>query len=300
MDEIFAPAGTIDKAHLKALAMRSDARGIAQLASHGAALAATAMADAAGLGSWWLAPALLAHGSVLTFLFAPLHETIHRTAFKRRGLNDAVAWLCGVSLVLPPNFFRAFHFAHHRATQDPAKDPELAVPKPAGPGAYLLTVSGLPFWRERITTVVKHAAGKVQEPFIAGHQKAGMVREARLLLAVYGIIAAVSAAAGSSSAVLYWLLPALIGQPFLRLYLLAEHTGCPLVPDMLRNSRTTRSNGIVRWLAWNMPYHYEQHAYPALPFHALPAAHALIKDRIAVQATGYLAVQYEIISGLKG
>ncbi|MDH3921108.1 MAG: fatty acid desaturase, partial [Rhodospirillales bacterium] len=215
-------------------------------------------------------------------------------------LNDIVAWLCGVLLVLPPAYFRTFHFAHHRHTQDPARDPELAKPKPVSLSAYLLLISGLPYWRERIATTLAHAAGRVREPFVSKAQRDRVMREARVLLGVYGTVAAVSIVAGSWLAVGCWIVPALIGQPFLRLFLLAEHTGCPLVPDMLRNSRTTRSNALVRWLAWNMPYHAEHHAYPALPFHALPAAHTLLKDQIVVQAPGYLAVQRQIIAGLRG
>ncbi len=300
MDESFASGGPIDKTRLKALSARSDAKGLLQFASHLAALSATGAAMALAKSTPWLVPALALHGLVLVFLFAPLHETIHRTAFRGRRLNDIVAWLCGALLVLPPAYFRAFHFAHHRHTQDPARDPELALPKPADLGAYLGAVSGLPYWRERIATTLAHAAGRVREPFIPAAQRDRVVREARTLLGVYGAVAAVSVATGSWLAIGYWVVPALIGQPFLRLFLLAEHTGCPLVPDMLRNSRTTRSNALVRWLAWNMPYHAEHHAYPALPFHALPAAHALLKDRIVVQAPGYLAAQRQIIAGLRG
>ncbi len=299
MEESFAPAGTIDKKRLKALSARSDAKGLGRLAGHGAALALTASAVTLSRGSVWLAPALLGHGIVLAFLFAPLHETIHRTAFRSRWLNDAVAWFCGALLVLPPAYFRAFHFAHHRHTQDPANDPELAVPKPTSLGGYLRHVSGVPYWRERIATTLLHAAGRVSEPFIARSQGAAVVRDARVLLAIYGAVAVLSAAGESLGAAVYWLLPALLGQPFLRMYLLAEHAGCPLVPDMLANSRTTRSNAAVRWLAWNMPYHAEHHAYPAVPFHGLPEAHGLLGERISTQASGYLAVQREIIAGLR-
>jgi fatty acid desaturase len=48
-----------------------------------------------------------------------------------------------------------------------------------------------------------------------------------------------------------------------------------------------------------MPYHAEHHAYPALPFHALPAAHELLKERIAVQADGYVEVNREILLALR-
>ena len=300
MDESFAPTDLVDKRRLKTLAARSDAKGLVRLASHFGALCATGAAIALAQGTLWLAPATVLHGLVLVFLFAPLHETVHRTAFRSRRLNDAVAWLCGAVLVLPPAYFQAFHFAHHRHTQDPERDPELAAPKPASLWSYLWTASGLPYWRERLTTTLAHAAGQVREPFIPSSHQGRVVREARILLAFYGVLAALSVAAGSWLAVGYWLAPVLIGQPFLRLYLLAEHTGCPLVPDMLRNSRTTRSNALVRWLAWNMPYHAEHHAYPALPFHALPGAHALLKEHIAVQASGYLAAQRQIIAGFSG
>ncbi len=299
MDEAFAPEGTIDRVTLERLVRRSDGRGLGQFLGHLAALTATGLLVAQTQGTFWLAPALLLHGVVLAFLFAPLHETIHRTAFRGRRLNDAVAWLCGLSLLLPPDFFRAFHFAHHRTTQDPARDPELTTPKPASVTQYLWLASGLPFWRERITTLLRHAMGRIEENFIAEHLRPAIVREARIALAVYGAIALASVLLESWAAVLYWVLPALLGQPALRLFLMAEHTGCPLVPGMLENSRTTRSNPLVRALSWNMPFHAEHHAYPALTFHALPAAHGLLKDRIAVRATGYLAAHRDIIGGFK-
>ncbi len=127
MDEVFAPEGAIDKAALKALSRRSDGRGLMQLAGHLAMLGATGTAIAWAGATWWLAPALVVHGVVLIFLFSPLHETIHRTAFRSRALNDGLAWICGAVILLPPDYFRAFHFAHHRHTQVPDRDPELAL-----------------------------------------------------------------------------------------------------------------------------------------------------------------------------
>ncbi|MBL8710064.1 MAG: fatty acid desaturase, partial [Rhodospirillaceae bacterium] len=102
----------------------------------------------------------------------------------------------------------------------------------------------------------------------------------------------------------YWLLPVLLGQPFLRLYLLAEHWGCPLSPadapiDMLARSRTTYTSGFVRFLAWNMPYHAEHHAYPALPFHALPRANQRLAGALGTTAPGYLPLTRWIFAQLK-
>ncbi len=203
MDEVFAPENAIDKAALKALSRRSDSRGLMQLAGHLGALGATGALVAWTQGTLWLAPALIVHGVVLIFLFSPLHESIHRTAFESRVLNDALAWLCGAVILLPPEYFRAFHFAHHRHTQDPDRDPELALLQPKDLGLYLLRVTGLPFWRERITTLFRHAfTGRVAKPFITARLAPVVVREARVLLLTYAGIAAVSVALESGAALL--------------------------------------------------------------------------------------------------
>ena len=293
MDEVFAEK--LDRTALRALSERSNFRCLAHLLSHFAVLGGLAAVIAILPFSLWLVPALAVYGALLTFLFAPLHETIHRTAFRARWLNDSVALLAGAVLVLPPDFFREFHFAHHRHTQDATLDPELAVAKPSSLGAYLWLISGLPYWRERISTTICHTFGRVEEPFIAPRKRRAVAREARLYLLLYAAGIAVSVAAGSWAIAFYWLAPALLGQPALRLFLLAEHGGCPPVADMLKNSRTTRSNAVVRWFAWNMPYHAEHHAYPGLPFHALPAAHGHLAPAIETQAGGYLTVNWGLV-----
>jgi len=244
------------------------------------------------IGSWWILPAMVPHGVVLVALFAPLHETVHRTAFKSRWLNDVVGWLCGLLLVLPSEYFRFFHFAHHRHTQDPPNDPELASPKPTTFAQWLIHVSGWNYWQAELVGLITHARGRTPEPFLAAPRAtARVVTEARVFLIAYMLTAATAAAVGSWAPLTYWVLPVLVGQPFLRLYLLAEHTLCPLVPDMLANSRTTRSNAIVRFLAWNMPYHAEHHAFPSVPFHALPSLHGDLRSDLKVVAPGYIAGQ---------
>ena len=85
-------------------------------------------------------------------------------------------------------------------------------------------------------------------------------------------------------------LPALVGQPFLRAYLLAEHAGCDEgAGNMLANTRTLLTLRPVRWLAWNMPFHAEHHSFPAVPFHALPRLHAVMRDELKHFEPGYIA-----------
>ena len=297
MDADFCPS-RIERTPLLALRRTSDRAGLVRLAGHGATLAVTGLATQLALGSWLLLPAMAVHGAVLVFLFAPLHESIHRTAFRSRALNDGVAWVCGLLLLLPPDWFRAFHFAHHRHTQVAERDPELATPKPATVAAWIAHLSGLPYWTTQSRLLLRHAAGRVDAPFVTPRAVPGVVREARIVVAVYGAVAAVSFATGSWAAVTLWLAPAMLGQPWLRAYLLAEHTLCPSTPDMLVNSRTTLTNKVVKYLAWNMPYHAEHHAFPAIPFHALPQAHLRLRNELGTLAPGYLAVQRAILRNL--
>ena len=283
---------------LSALVERSDRKGLAHLALHVVVIGAAGTVCAGAVGTAWMLPAAWLHGTALVFLFAPLHESVHYTAFRSRWINRAVSAVCGWILVLPPRYFRAFHLEHHRYTQDPARDPELAVAPPASWSGYLWRVSGLQYWTSRVRTTLVHAAGRAAEPFLAPAERAGVVREARLYVASYALAGAVSVAAGSAALLWLWVVPVVLGQPMLRLYLLAEHTGCPMVPDMLANSRTVHTNAVVRFLAWNMPYHAEHHAYAAIPFHALPRAHAALAPHVRTQSPGYASVHRELIRGL--
>lgn len=288
----------IERSEMRALRQLSDRAGLIRLAGHLAALAGAGIL--VGLAPNWVLrlPAQALEGAILIFLFAPLHESLHRTAFRSRRLNDGLAAVIGFLLVLPAGYFRYFHFAHHRHTQDPARDPELASPKPRTLGQWLLVVTGLPVWRDHILGVLTHALGRTPEPYLTPTMAKRVVFEARVHFVLYSAVAALSLLAHSDAALRYWIVPAMLGQPWLRLYLMAEHTGCPLVPDMLRNSRTTLTNGVVRYFAWNMPYHSEHHSFPAVPFHALPRLHQRLAPFLGKTASGYIAAQREILKGL--
>jgi fatty acid desaturase len=267
----------------------SDARGLVHLAGHLGLLLLTGAGIAAARGSLWLLPAMLAHGIVLVFLFAPLHESVHRTAFRSRQLNDAVAWVCGLLLLAPPDWFRAFHFAHHRHTQIEGLDPELDAKRVETWRDYLVHLSGWRTWKSAAALVARNALGRADYPYALPRLRPRLVREARIMLGVYAVVALAAVALRSPAPLRYWVVPALLGQPFLRAYLLAEHTGLPLVESMWENTRTTLTLAPVRFLAWNMPFHAEHHAHPGLPFHALPELHRRERGKLLAVSPGYAA-----------
>ncbi len=282
---------------MQRLARRSDARGLLQLGAHLLLLLLAGLALAGSQGSLKLA-ALLVYGTLLTFLFAPLHETIHRTAFKSRWLNDWVAAPIGFLLLIPARWFRAFHTAHHRHTQDPARDPELVGQPPLTRAGYWYRVSGIPFWKDNLGLLLRHARGRVDEDYIDPARHADIVLEARLHVAAYAVLVLLSLLTSNAAIWWYWILPALLTQPLLRLFLMAEHRGCDEGDDMLANSRTTYTTPWINFLAWNMNYHAEHHYLASIPFHALPAMHAYTGRQVTHRGDGYWNVNRDIYAGL--
>ena len=79
----------------------------------------------------------------------------------------------------------------------------------------------------------------------------------------------------------------IIGQPFLRLFLLAEHGFCDLTADMTKNSRTTKTNFLVRFFMWDMNFHSEHHNTPGIPFHKLQEYQKEMENTVKYQELGY-------------
>jgi fatty acid desaturase len=267
------------------LAERSDRAGLWHLAGHLGLVVGLAALIVAGVPGWWvLCPVL---GVVLVFLFTLEHEATHQTPFANLALNECVGRVCGVILLLPFLWFRYFHLAHHRWTNIDGKDPELEGGKPEGWRGWLWHVSGLPYWIAEARLVWGLARGRVRAGYLPEGAMARMQAEARWMLVVYAL--ALGSLWVTDVLIWVWVVPVLLGQPVLRLYLLAEHGDCPRVADMFQNTRTTLTNRVVRFLAWNMPYHTEHHVAPQVPFHRLPDLHARMRDELRVTAEGYAA-----------
>jgi fatty acid desaturase len=123
-------------------------------------------------------------------------------------------------------------------------------------------------------------------------------RSIRFQFALYGVLLLASLPGANGFLFWSWLLPLAVGQPFLRVFVLAEHSGCSFSSDGLANTRTTLTIAPVRWLMWNMPFHAEHHLYPSLPFHALPLAHREVAPRLQHLDHGYIAVHRQLLREL--
>ena len=277
------------------LTKKSDAKGILHLIAHMGLIAVCGTMIALRVPLWW---ALLpVQGVLIVFLFTLEHECTHQTPFKTPRLNEWVGHACGFLLLLPFTWFRYFHLAHHRYTNIPDKDPELSSPKPETWRAYIWHVTGVPYWLSMARVVVENALDRAGADYLPPRAKGRIKVEARVMLV--GYLGVGLSLIWSPVLIWIWLVPILLGQPFLRLYLLAEHGRCAFVANMFENTRTTYTGALIRFLAWNMPYHVEHHTFPNVPFHKLPEFHGMIEEHLKVTANGYAAFTKEYAGHLE-
>lgn len=299
MDEVFARRDLIAPARLRELSVKSDWTGFAQLGSHVGAIVVTGTALAFTWGTWLAVPIFIVHGVLINFLYAGQHELSHATVFKTKRLNEIFGRLFGFVLIYPRDFDQIQHFAHHRYTQEWARDGELARP-PYTFTSYLMWLLGPSYWSSRVRRVARFACGIVVEPYIPENRKADVIREGRWHAAGYGAIAVVSVATGSWAAITLWLAPMMLTKVVHQLQNTIEHLGLAHEANIIENTRSTRTNPLMRWLCWNMQYHTAHHAFPGVPFKKLPDLDREIfaKNGIEPHRMGYLAFQVAVLKAL--
>ncbi|MGR8947773.1 MAG: fatty acid desaturase [Gammaproteobacteria bacterium] len=306
MKENFETRPIIDIASLRTLQERDDIKSLLRLAIHLTVFVTLAVIVGRNQNGALAALALsVALAWVWSGIFAPYHECTHETAFKTPWLNTAAVWLTGIPFALPPAVYKTFHFDHHRYTQDVDKDPEILNDKrylqwPMGLKAWLTMALGLGLIKLKLSPIL----GFAFKPEQRWHEfakwvdhapdKRALVFESRLLLAIWlgFIIACVLWIPGGG-----WLLfAAWLTHVFQTLWVASEHTGLPEDGNILRRTRTVTSNAFVRFWLWNMNYHAEHHAWPSIPWHKLPAAHAQISDQLESWVPSYSDLHRNVIT----
>ncbi len=280
----------------KSLTEKNDSDGIKSLIFHFGGIVVLGLLIL--MDTAWTPVFMLLQGIFIIFLFTLLHETVHKSPFASPTINRIAGLISSYLILLPAEWFRYFHFEHHRHTHIPGKDPELDEPKPTTLVEYIIHVSGLPTWYSHIKTIFMNAFTEFDYRFVPKSSHDRIRTEARMMLATYALLLILSLITQSAVLLYVWIIPVILGQPFLRLYLMAEHDRCPFVADMFANTRTTFTNKFVKQLAWNMPYHVEHHTYPSVPFHKLPELHKLIRNHLLETEKGYARFSQKYIESL--
>lgn len=291
----------IDGALLRRLCVSSNRAGFLQVFTHVGAVAISGTWLWLARGTWWAIPAFAVHGILLNFLYAGQHELSHGTVFRTRKLNEWVGRAFGFLLFYPRTFDQVQHMAHHRHTQVWAQDGELDRPRYTLK-SYLLWMSGVTYWYTRWRRIARFTAGKIREPYLPPHRHAELIREARWHVAGYTLVAALAVMAHSGAVVLLWLAPLIAMKCVHQLQNTIEHLGLAHTDDLLSNTRSTRTNPVMRWLAWQMQYHTAHHAFPAVPFHRLRQLDEALfaAQGLAAPSMSYWGFQIAVVRALSG
>ncbi|PRQ05100.1 fatty acid desaturase [Enhygromyxa salina] len=297
MDAILIDEPLLASERLKQLSQRSDAASLRRLLAQtllyvGSAVALVLLDDPAAIVT-----SLLINGVAQFAMFGMLHEACHKTAFARPWLSELAGWIAALAQPMSPALMRAFHFTHHRHTHELEHDPELGglafmIPWPRGL-MWVVTMTGIPLvvarvgWSLFAALVPRQADGLWTRvlPFVRPERRLRIAWEARLLMLIHGL----AIAAACTIVPTLWRVYAglLIGHMLLGWYTTCEHRGLPALgsagegqPSILARTRSLVTPAWLRWLIWNMPYHAEHHAWPAVPWHALPALHEQVRGHL--------------------
>lgn len=311
MQEQFHESTRLPSASLKLLLARTNGQSLAHFAIQYSLLiisAAIIVVDstATSYSYVWRSVAGFVFGLMAMSMFALGHETVHRSAFKSSVMNEVVCWLACMPIYYVPEIFRQFHFAHHRHTHHPGLDPEISMggkPIPSVTSSlplYLLWLSGLPVLFYKVAVMLGGSFGhgrfvwQYLMPYVPQRSKKRVRWESRAALCFHVVFI---------YAAWQWL-PGLwnilwaqwLGHAMLAIYLTTEHNGLPHAGSAIERTRTMLTNRAIKFLMWNMPYHAEHHAYPAVPWHALPMLHQQIQDELKHTESSYARFHSRVLS----
>lgn len=290
----------LDRKTIKALCKRSDRSGLVWLAQWLTVLSATGYLLHVSLGTWWVVPAMVVYGVVLTLpTYALSHETAHGTAFRTRWLNETALWLSSLIYFEEPYHRRYSHTSHHTCTLHVGKDGQMPFDLPMNFQGWLKELSGFSLYCHEVKLFWRNAFGRFT-PMVREYTPARELRKlqwgARVCLACYaGLLGLVLA--GYSWPLMYLIIPRLVGGPAMQMFTFLQHAEvAENSPSILASTRSFRTSWPGRFLYMNMNHHVEHHLYPQVPFYALPALNEALADQLPEPDPGVWRTNLELLS----
>ena len=295
---------SIDPARLQALMARSNGRAARDVVVWLALLGGSGFVAFLGLGHWWAVPAFVVYGALYGGAADPRwHECGHGSAFRNRTANDVVYTFASFLLLREATLWRWSHVRHHSDTIVVGRDPEIAFQRPFRLRAFVPNVLNLANGVSMLRRMVRHSFGTVDDAardFVPQAEWRRVVWEARAYVAVLLGVVGWSIATRSIVPLLFVGLPSFYGVWLLLFFGLTQHAGLREdVLDHRLNTRTVYMNPVFRFLYLNMNYHVEHHLFPSVPYHALPALHAEIKEQLAPAHPSTISAYSEIVRALR-
>lgn len=217
-------------------------------------------------------------GQLLTCLAFAAHEAMHHSMFHSRTLEHLLGWAGFAPLLVTPGNWKAWHVqAHHGATNIHLRDPDI-LPRRTDwltqrfpkllhttlPGSRLLpSFISLSFlFTAQSQAFLWHYSGLPEYQ----HVHLRRTRERVLTVLLAGAWGAVGWALGPRGALFALVLPWLLCNLTLMLYISTQHWMQPAHDDddnPFVNTASVTTHPFLDWLHFNFSYHQEHHIFPA-------------------------------------
>jgi fatty acid desaturase len=296
-------ASSIPRKRMKELMARSDGPALRDTALW---LGLTALVGALGIytwGTWAAVPVFIVYGVLYgSASDSRWHECGHGTPFKTRWYNDVVYQIASFMVLKEPTVWRWSHSRHHTDTIIVGRDREIIAYRPPNFVEMFLDLFNISGGFQELRSIVRHAFARLSEEekgFIPEMEHGKVFVTARIYLAIFATVIALSVGLGSWLPLMLIGLPSFYGAWLKYLFGVTQHAG--LAEDVLDhrlNSRTIMMNPVFRFLYWNMNYHVEHHMFPMVPYHALPKLHEEMKHELPHVYPSTVAAYREIIPAL--
>ncbi len=289
----------IDRKLSKQLMKRSDRPGLIWLALWVGLLLLSGYAMHLSEGSIWYIPLLIFYGTAIALpAYALSHECAHGTAFRTRWLNEVLFWVSSLVYYEEPYFRRYAHARHHTYTWQNGLDAQMPFETPMMFKGWLLEISGLGYFILVSRVMLANVRGNFSDStrdFTPASELPKLKWGARIFIGIYAAIA-VAILLGADFLFWYLVLPRIAGNPVLFLYSLIQHVDMEEDQmDLRKSTRSFDTNGFSRFWYMNMNYHIEHHMFPTVPFHALPALNAVVKNRLPEPDPGFFLTNYRVL-----
>ena len=298
----------IDRKRLKELSKRSDLPGLIHFVIYFASLIFFGYLSYVFWGTWFFLLFFFLYSTIYTFAVANGHETVHRTAFKTRWINEVFCYISFFQLHSEPLGFRWSHTFHHSNTlqTEGEYDHEIEVSRPTDLLKFFLKFIPLTdlfyIHQSSFVNTTKLALGimnpgsKITAP---KDQQKKIIKNARIILFIWFLIIIVSFYFNTWWPIIFYFLPTFVGRPLHFAVNVTQHLAAKVdIKDHRLSSYTIILNSILSFYYWHMEYHIEHHLFPMVPSYNLKKLRKEIENELPKPFNGLFDFYKKVLPSL--
>jgi fatty acid desaturase len=226
------------------------------------------------------------------------HYASHGTLYEARGANRLVGMLFYAPLLINYSCDQAYHRQHHAFTRVEGDAEPYFVAYSFHMYFLGLIFGGITFVLENWLNTIRTLIGRPPKFVRSSARRKKVTLDALFLGALIVCLVALTVL-WPGTMLRVWLAPYLLtilGGSYL--IVLPEHFRCPRTTDPLHNTRTVRSNRLMRFYLLNGPMHTAHHAEPLVPFDQLPATSRALEPHIEHVSPSYTRFHLDVMRAL--